>query len=74
MPDTWVSTQWLTEVVFAYPGVGQLIYQSISKRDLPVIQAGVLVTALAFVLLNFIVDLMRAVLDPRVRVGRVVSQ
>jgi peptide/nickel transport system permease protein len=62
------------EAIFAYPGVGQLIYQSISKRDLPVIQAGVLVTALAFVLLNFIVDLLRAGLDPRVRAGRVVSQ
>lgn len=62
------------EAIFAYPGVGQLIYQSISKRDLPVIQAGVLVTALAFVLLNFVVDLLRAVLDPRVRVGRLASR
>lgn len=59
------------EVIFAYPGVGQLVYQSISRRDLPVIQAGVLLSALAFVILNFGVDLIRALIDPRVRKGRV---
>jgi peptide/nickel transport system permease protein len=61
------------EVIFAYPGVGQLVYQSISKRDLPVIQAGVLISALAFVLLNFGVDLLRALIDPRIRKGRAIS-
>lgn len=61
------------EVIFAYPGVGQLVYDSISKRDLPVIQAGVLISALAFVVLNFGVDLLRALIDPRVRKGRVAA-
>ena len=61
------------EVIFAWPGLGQLVYESISKRDLPVIQAGVLVSALAFVILNFGVDLLRAVIDPRVRKGRAVA-
>jgi peptide/nickel transport system permease protein len=55
------------EVVFNWPGLGQLIYQSISKRDMPVIQAGVLLAALAFVLLNIAVDICRAALDPRLR-------
>lgn len=55
------------EAVFAWPGIGQLVYQSISQRDLPVIQAGVLVSALVFVLLNLAVDALQAVIDPRVR-------
>ena len=55
------------EVVFSWPGLGQLIYDSISKRDLPVIQAGVLISALAFVLVNITVDVTRALLDPRLR-------
>jgi peptide/nickel transport system permease protein len=55
------------EVVFSWPGLGSLIYDSISKRDLPVIQAGVLISALAFVLVNIAVDVSRAALDPRLR-------
>jgi peptide/nickel transport system permease protein len=60
-------------VVFAWPGIGQLVYQSISKRDYPVIQAGVLVSALAFVVINLVVDVARAVLDPRVRASGVTA-
>jgi peptide/nickel transport system permease protein len=55
------------EVVFSWPGLGSLIYDSISKRDMPVIQAGVLISALAFVLVNIMVDVSRAALDPRLR-------
>lgn len=55
------------EAVFAWPGIGLLVYQSITQRDLPVIQAGVLVSALAFVLLNLIVDTLHGVVDPRIR-------
>jgi peptide/nickel transport system permease protein len=55
------------EAVFAWPGLGLLVYQSITQRDLPVIQAGVLVSALAFVLLNLIVDALHGLIDPRVR-------
>jgi len=55
------------EAVFAWPGIGLLVYQSISQRDLPVIQAGVLISALAFVLINVIVDVLHGVIDPRVR-------
>jgi peptide/nickel transport system permease protein len=55
------------ETVFAWPGLGLLVYQSILARDLPVIQAGVIVSALAFVAINIIVDTSHALIDPRVR-------
>lgn len=55
------------ETVFSWPGMGLLIFQSISQRDLPVIQAGVLLSALAFVLINLIVDTVQAGIDPRLR-------
>jgi peptide/nickel transport system permease protein len=55
------------ETVFAWPGLGLLVYQSISQRDLPVIQAGVLVSAFAFVALNLVVDTLHGVIDPRIR-------
>lgn len=55
------------ETIFSWPGLGQLLFQSISARDLPVIQAGVLVSALAFVLINVFVDSTHALIDPRVR-------
>jgi peptide/nickel transport system permease protein len=55
------------ETIFTWPGLGLLVYQSISARDLPVIQAGVLVSAVAFVLINIIVDTLHALIDTRVR-------
>ncbi|HLH26182.1 MAG TPA: ABC transporter permease [Chloroflexota bacterium] len=57
----------LVETVCGWPGVGQLIYQSISQRDVPVTQGGVLAIALVFVLLNLLVDLLHGVVDPRIR-------
>ncbi len=59
----------VTETVFSWPGVGRLIVQAVSQRDYPVIVAGILVTSLIFVLLNLVVDLLYAVLDPRVRLS-----
>lgn len=55
------------ESIFSWPGIGFLVYQSISSRDITVIQSGVLVSACAFVLINLAVDLFRGYLDPRVR-------
>jgi peptide/nickel transport system permease protein len=55
------------ETIFSWPGIGQLVFEAISRRDLPVIQAGVLVSALAFVLVNVFVDTSHALIDPRVR-------
>jgi peptide/nickel transport system permease protein len=57
----------LVETVFAWPGIGQLIYQGIVYRDFPVIQAVVLLTALIVVSVNLVVDITYAYLDPRIR-------
>ncbi|MGH8070128.1 MAG: ABC transporter permease [Candidatus Entotheonellia bacterium] len=57
----------LVETVFAWPGIGQLIYQGIVYRDFPVIQAVVLLTAVIVVSVNFMVDITYAYLDPRIR-------
>lgn len=60
----------VTETVFAWPGVGRVIYQAIEGKDFPVIQAGVALVAAIFVLTNFFVDLLYAVLDPRIKSER----
>lgn len=57
----------LVEIVFSWPGAGQMIYQAIGQRDYPVVQAGVLVIAVLFVLLNLAVDAIHATMDPRIR-------
>ena len=56
----------LTESVFAWPGVGRLLVDAILSRDYPVVQGTVLVLAATFVVINLIVDLLYAVLDPRI--------
>lgn len=57
----------LVETVFAWPGIGQLIFQGIVYRDFPVIQAVVMLTALIVVTVNFAVDIIYAYVDPRIR-------
>jgi ABC-type dipeptide/oligopeptide/nickel transport system permease component len=57
----------LVETVFAWPGVGQLIYQGIMFRDFPVIQAVVLLTACVVIMMNLLVDITYAYIDPRIR-------
>lgn len=59
----------ITETVFSWPGVGRLIVQSVHQRDYPVIQAGILVVSVMFVFVNFVVDVLYAYLDPRVRLS-----
>lgn len=59
----------ITETVFSWPGVGRLIVQAVDQRDYPVIQAGILVVSLTFVLVNFAVDVLYTYLDPRVRLS-----
>ena len=56
----------VTETVFSWPGVGRLAVQAIYARDFPVVQAVVSVFAVIFVLVNLVVDLLYAVLDPRI--------
>ncbi|MBI3455997.1 MAG: ABC transporter permease [Candidatus Rokubacteria bacterium] len=57
----------ITETVFAWPGVGRLAIDSIYVRDFPVVQADVFIIALAFIVINFVVDVLYTWLDPRVR-------
>lgn len=57
----------VTETVFAWPGVGRLIVQAIETKDFPVIQAGVALIATIYVVVNLLVDLLYAVLDPRIK-------
>lgn len=56
----------VTETVFALPGIGRLVVQSILRRDYPVIQGVILVIVVAYLLINLIVDLSYRLLDPRV--------
>ncbi|MEF2074416.1 ABC transporter permease [Consotaella aegiceratis] len=60
----------VTETVFSWPGIGRLIIQAIDVKDFPVIQAGVTLIATIFVLINFAVDLLYGLLDPRIRTTR----
>ncbi|TBH20612.1 nickel ABC transporter permease [Thermus thermamylovorans] len=57
----------ITETIFAWPGLGQLLVGSILARDYPVVQGAVLLVALSFILVNLLVDLLYAGIDPRVR-------
>lgn len=59
----------VVETVFAWPGVGWLMIQSIEARDLPVIRAAVLILALFIVLINLTVDLLYTLIDPRIKLG-----
>ena len=57
----------LTETVFAWPGLGRLLYDSISARDYPVIQGTILIFGLLYIFVNLGVDLIYAFVDPRIR-------
>jgi peptide/nickel transport system permease protein len=57
----------ITETIFSWPGIGLYAYQSVGERDYPSIQGVVLYGALLFVLINLLVDVLYAILDPRVR-------
>ena len=56
----------ITETVFAWPGMGRLVVAAIYTRDYPVVQAAVTIIATIFVLINLLVDLSYAAVDPRV--------
>lgn len=58
---------YVVESIFNWPGIGKLTLESIQSRDFPMIQGAVLTVALVFVLVNFVVDLVYAALDPRIR-------
>lgn len=58
----------LTETIFAWPGVGWLAVEAISRRDLPLVQAIVISVAWIFVLINLLTDILYSWIDPRIRV------
>jgi len=57
----------LTETIFSWPGIGRWVYDAILGRDYPIVQGGTLLIALIFVVVNFLVDIVYALLDPRIR-------
>ena len=57
----------LVEVVFVYPGLGQLLVDSVSKRDLPVVQASCLIFAAVYILLNLLADVLSILANPKLR-------
>ena len=59
----------VTETIFAWPGVGRLVVEAIFNRDFPVVQGVVLLLAVIFLAVNFVVDLLYAALDPRIKLG-----
>jgi peptide/nickel transport system permease protein len=59
----------IVETIFGLPGIGRYVYEAISMRDYPVVQGVTLVVALAFVLVSLIVDILYAVVDPRLRMA-----
>ncbi len=65
-----VNVAVVVETVFAWPGVGRLLYEGISFRDFPVVQATVLLGGAMVVVVNVLVDILYAVIDPRIRLER----
>jgi len=59
----------LTETVFAWPGVGSWLTSAIASRDYPVLQGGILFVAVVFVLVNLVVDISYAIINPRIRLS-----
>jgi peptide/nickel transport system permease protein len=65
-----VNVAVVVETVFAWPGVGRLLFEGISFRDFPVVQATVLINGAMVVIVSFLVDVLYAVIDPRIRYER----
>ena len=60
----------LTETIFSWPGIGKWLIDAIARRDYPVVQAAILISALTFIGVNLVVDLLYSVVNPRLRGGR----
>jgi len=59
----------LTETVFAWPGLGSVVVEAIRQRDFPIVMGAVMLFAFVFVVVNLVVDILYAVVDPRIRYG-----
>jgi len=60
----------IVETVFAWPGIGKLLIDSIFAKDIPMVQGCILLIATTYALVNLVVDLSYALMDPRIRYGR----
>ncbi len=65
-----VNVAVVIEVIFNWPGVGQLLYDGLSNRDFPMVQGVVLMSGLMIVVLNFTIDVLYGYVDPRIRLSR----
>lgn len=59
----------IIEEIFQYPGLGKLLMDSISSRDLPVVQIAIIIPTLGYIIANFVADLLYSYLDPRIKLG-----
>ena len=59
----------IVESVFAWPGMGKLLIDSMGVLDRPILVAFLLITVATFIIINFIVDMLYSVIDPRIRLG-----
>jgi peptide/nickel transport system permease protein len=57
------------ETIFAWPGIGLTVYDAIMSRDYPMVQAGIMILSIAFVLVNLLVDITYRLLNPRIRLA-----
>ena len=65
-----VNVAVIVETVFAWPGVGRLLYEGIAFRDFPVVQANIILGGAMIIVVNLLVDVLYAWIDPRIRLGR----
>jgi ABC-type dipeptide/oligopeptide/nickel transport system permease component len=60
----------IIEVIFAWPGIGRLLYEGIFQRDFPLVQGVVMEAGIMIVMINLIVDILYAYIDPRIRLTK----
>jgi peptide/nickel transport system permease protein len=60
----------IIEVIFAWPGIGRLLYEGIFQRDFPLVQGVVMEAGIMIVMINLIIDLLYAYIDPRIRLTK----
>ena len=71
---SYISGAVLTESIFGWPGIGRLSLDSILKRDLPVIEGIVIFSALVFIFINLVIDMLYLIIDPRVKDRQIAKQ
>lgn len=67
-----ISGSIIVEVVFSWPGLGQMLYQAVSVRDIPLVTGVVITYTTIFIFLNILVDILYVIIDPRLRSGRAI--